>query len=63
MQPTRAQVVPYGPASIRIACFPRFVAARNAAIPAVPAPMIATSTSSLSVTAASVMKDKLGPPC
>ena len=44
MQPTRAQVVPCGPPSIRTTRLPCAIAARYAAKPEVPAPMTATST-------------------
>ena len=44
MQPTRAQVVPNSPASISTARLPAERAARNADMPAVPAPITATST-------------------
>ncbi len=44
MQPTRAQVVPWGPPSISTARRPPAIAARYAARPAVPAPMTVTST-------------------
>src|SRR5450759_556578 len=44
MQPTRAQVVPYSPPSIITALTPAALAARYAVMPAVPAPITATST-------------------
>lgn len=43
MQPTRAQVVPPGPRSISTDRAPAAEAARWAAMPAVPAPITATS--------------------
>ena len=45
MHPTLAQVVPCSPPSISSARLPAALAARNAARPAVPAPMTATSVS------------------
>jgi hypothetical protein len=49
MQPTRAQVVPYGPDSIITTFAPAFAASRRAASPAVPAPITATSTFRVSI--------------
>ena len=48
MQPTRAQVVPWAPPSMSNAVAPADVAARYAASPAVPAPMMATSACTIS---------------
>ncbi len=45
MQPTRAQVVPYAPPSIRTTLSVHALAARKALMPAEPAPITATSTS------------------
>ena len=45
MQPTRAQVVPSGPPSIKATRSVCFTTSRKAAIPEVPAPRMATSTS------------------
>ena len=47
MQPTRAHVVPYGPDSISTTFFVCSRAARNALMPAVPEPMMATSADSV----------------
>lgn len=44
MQPTRAQVVPYSPPSIKTTLSVHAMAARKARIPAEPAPITATST-------------------
>src|SRR5512138_3756108 len=44
MQPTRAHVVPYGPALTSTKSSVRLLTSRKAARPAVPAPTMATST-------------------